>query len=68
MTLRSAHQEVVEAKEIGRFEGVLMAVRALRAKAAEQRDHGNQLGAYIASWSADYLEQSLAATVEGTPP
>jgi hypothetical protein len=59
----SAHAEVVAAGEVGRFDGVMMSVRALRAKAADERRHGRAGGAYDVS--ADYLERSLQATIEG---
>lgn len=62
----SAKFEVVEAGEIGRYNGVLMAVRALRDKAEDERKQGRIGGAYTVA--ADYLLRSLQATVEATPP
>lgn len=57
----SAHFEVTEAKDIGKYEGVLMSVRALRAKADAEKTEGRLGGAYLVA--AAYLETSLEATV-----
>jgi hypothetical protein len=58
----SAHHEVNDATATGRYEGVMMAVRALRAKAEDERQFGRLGGAFAVS--AAYLEAALKATVE----